>query len=79
MSAKVTPAEARKARSFLYSHHKRGFRIPPRKFAAASRELGVGFRELLRFIARLYSRGQNERVFRLETIRTTASKEGART
>lgn len=67
----VSKAEVQKARSYLYSHHKRGFRVPPKKFAAASRELGVGFRELLRFIARLYARGQQRSVFREEVIRST--------
>jgi hypothetical protein len=68
MSAQVSSAEAQKARAFLYSHHKRGFRIPPKKFAAAAKELGMGFRELIRFLARLYMRGQQRSVFREEAI-----------
>lgn len=72
MSAKVLPAESRKARSFLYSHHKRGFGIPPQRFAAAAKELGVSFRELLRFIAILQSRGQGQSVFRMEALRNLA-------
>lgn len=71
----ISAAEARKARSFLYARHKRGYGIPPRKFAAAARELGVSFRELMRFVAILYSRGQGQQQFRLENIRQIASKQ----
>lgn len=74
----VSNAEVRKARSFLYSHHSRGFRISPRAFAAASRELGVGFRELLRFIGLLYSRGQQGQVIRLQTLREISARGGGR-
>lgn len=70
----VSTAEVQKARSFLYSHHKHGFGMPPARFAAAARELGVSFRELLRFIAILYSRGQGQGAFRLENIRAIAQK-----
>lgn len=68
----VKPAEARKARAFLYAHHKRGFRMSPRKFAAASNELGVGFRELMRFISILMARGQQGGKFRMENLRKLA-------
>ena len=64
----VSSADTQKARAYLYSRHKRGFRIPPQKFAAASRELGLGFRELLGFIGRLYARGQQRSKFREEAI-----------
>lgn len=70
--AKALPAEIRKARSFLFSHHKRGFGIPPAHFASASKELGVSFRELLRFISIIYSRGQGGGVFRMEELRNLA-------
>lgn len=76
--AKVLPAEKRKARSFLYSHHKRGFGIPPARFAAASKELGVSFRELLRFIAILYARGQGTGSFRMEALRNIAQLPGSK-
>jgi hypothetical protein len=71
--ARATPPEIRKARSFLYSHHKRGFGIPPAKFASASKELGLSFRELMRFIAILYARGQGTGSFRMEALRNLAS------
>lgn len=71
---KVLPAEIRKARSFLYSHHKRGFGIPPHKFAGAAKELGVSFRELMRFISILYAQGQGAGTFRMEQLRELASK-----
>jgi hypothetical protein len=70
----ATPPEIRKARSFLYAHHKRGFGISPRKFANSSKELGVSFRELMRFISILYARGQGTGSFRQEAIRNLASK-----
>lgn len=70
----VSNAEVQKARSFLFSHHKRGFRIPPRKFAAAARELGVGFRELLRFIGQLYAGGQQASTFRRAAITRMTTK-----
>lgn len=73
---KVLPAQKRKARSFLFSHHKHGFGIPPEKFAAASNELGVSFRELLRFISILYARGQGTDAFRMETLRNIAHVKG---
>jgi hypothetical protein len=68
------PAEVRKARSFLFSQHKHGFGIPPRKFAASSKELGVSFRELLKFISNLQMRGQGMSSVRQEEIRNIASR-----
>ncbi len=68
----VSTAESQKARSFLYAHHKRGFGIPPARFASSARELGVSFRELLRFISILYSRGQGSGAFRMENLRQIA-------
>lgn len=73
--AAVVPAEVRKARSFLFSHHKRGFGIPPHKFAAASKELNVSFRELLRFISILYARGTQGGAFRMEELRNIAQSQ----
>lgn len=70
--SKATPPEIRKARSFLFSHHKRGFGISPRRFANTSKELGVSFRELMRFISILYARGQGTGAFRQEAIRNLA-------
>lgn len=72
MSASISSAEVQKARSFLYSHHKKGFRIPPKAFAAAAKELGIGFRELLRWIAKLYARGQLQSSFRQQAIQRLA-------
>jgi hypothetical protein len=73
--SKASPAEARAAKSFLRTHAKaRSGEIPPRKFAAASKELGVGFRELLRFISRLYAGGQGEGAFRMDRVRELQGK-----
>lgn len=73
----VSNAEVQKARAFLYSQHQKGFRIPPKQFAAAAKELGMGFRELLRWIAQLYARGQMQSGFRRAAIERLA-KGGAR-
>jgi hypothetical protein len=74
--AKPSPAETRAAKGFLRTHAKaRSGEIPPRKFAAASKELGVGFRDLLRFIARLYSGGQGEGAFRMDRVRELQGKQ----
>lgn len=70
----VSAPEIRKARSFLFSHHKHGFKISPRAFAASSKELGLSFRELLRFISTLYMRGQGQGAIRRENLRKIASK-----
>lgn len=68
----VSTAEVQKARSFLYSHHKHGFGVSPARFAGSARELGVSFRELLRFISIMYSRGQGQGAFRMENLRQIA-------
>ena len=71
----ASPAEARAARGFLRTHAKaRSGEIPPRKFAAAAKELGVGVRELIKFIARLHAGGQNEKAFSMERVRALQGK-----
>ena len=66
----VSAAELRQARAFLRGKAKAGSRdIPPRRFAAAAKELGVGFRELLSLIARLQSGGQGASQQRQELLR----------
>lgn len=66
----VSAAELRQARAFLRGKAKAGSRdIPPRRFAAAAKELGVGFRELLSLIARLQSGGQGVSQQRQELLR----------
>lgn len=72
--SKPSPPEIRKARSFLYSQHKHGFGIKPHKFAASAKELGVNFRELLRFISILQMRGQGQSINRREELRKIASR-----
>ena len=68
MSGMPSTHESQAARAYLFSRHKKGFRIPPKQFAGAAKELGIGFRELLRFIAQLYSGGQNRSAFREAAI-----------
>ena len=70
----ASPKEIRKARSFLYARGLPVQTISPRRFASAAKELGIGFRELLAFIARLYGAGQNQSQFRLEAIRKIAER-----
>lgn len=69
--AQVSPAEVRRARAFLQSRGIRA-RVPPRKFAAAAKELDMGFRELLAYIGRLYSGGQGQQMRISELVRKAA-------
>lgn len=66
--ANALPREVRAARAYLHKKGARAHEIPPRKFANAAKELDIGFDELLQFIARLYSGGQNQSQFRLDVI-----------
>lgn len=70
--SETSSKEVQAARAYLYSRHGKGLGIQPKKFAAASKELGVGFRDLLRFIGRQYARGQQQSTFRQEDIRRQA-------
>lgn len=73
--AAVKPQEVRSARSFLRSYAKAGTKqVSPRKFAQAAKELSVGFRELLRFIAQMQAGGSEQGVFRMELLRRLAGK-----
>jgi hypothetical protein len=51
----------------------RSHEVPPRKFADAAKELDIGFTELLAFISRLYSQGQNQQQFRMDAIAKAAA------
>jgi hypothetical protein len=72
--AVATPPEVRKARAFLRSQNVTTQEIPPRKFANAAKELNKGFRELLSYIRRLRSGGQNQSAERRENIAKQAEK-----
>ena len=73
MSAK--PNEVRRARQYLRHKARAGTRdIPPRMFADASRETGLGFSELLSLIARLQSQGQSAGQFRQELLLKAVSR-----
>jgi len=53
-----TPSEVQAARAFLRTYAQATTSdIPPREFAAAAKELGVGYKELFRTLARLYQGG----------------------
>ncbi len=73
MSKAPSPAEVRSARAFL---QKRGVRPPlqPRSFAAAAKELNIGFRELLAYIRRLYLGGQGQQAAIHELLQREVSK-----
>lgn len=68
--------EKQKARSFLFSHHRRGFGIPPQKFAGAAKELGVNFRELMSFISLQYSRGAQQSLTNQANLQRIAARGG---
>ncbi len=70
----ASPSEVRAARAFLFSKGARSSDIPARRFANAAKELNIGFQQLLAFIARLYSGGQNQSAFRVEAIMREVSK-----
>lgn len=58
MSDQATPAEVQAARAFLRTYAGATSNdIPPREFANAAKESGVGYRELFRAIAQLYAAG----------------------
>ena len=50
--------------------------VSPRQFAAAAKELDMGFRELLAFIGRLYMGGQNQQFRISELVRKAAESGG---
>lgn len=53
-----TSGEVQAARAFLHTYAgATSSDIPPRHFAAAAKELGIGYKELLRTIAHLYQGG----------------------
>lgn len=67
----ATPAsDVRAARRYLQQRGAQG--IPARKFAAAARELGVEFNELLALIGRLYDGYVPETRYRQESIKAAA-------
>jgi hypothetical protein len=69
--------EVNKARSFLRGQvFTRAGEIPPRRFAAASKETGSSFSDLLSVIARSYAGGQGSDLQRQEDI-SAAAKSGA--
>jgi hypothetical protein len=71
----VSAPEVRAAKSFLRQNAKAGTRdIPPHKFAAAAKELKVGFKQLIAQIAHYYEGGQNEAKYRQARIEREASK-----
>jgi tRNA isopentenyl-2-thiomethyl-A-37 hydroxylase MiaE len=70
-----SPEEVRKARAFLRRRGIATHQISPRKFAAAAKEQGKTFTELLRFIGRLMDGAQNEAASRREKIFKAAGGE----
>lgn len=71
----ATPPEVRAARLFLHQNLKAGTHdVPPRHFANAAKETGMGFSELTGVLARLYSGGQNESFYREQAIEQGASR-----
>lgn len=69
---KPSSREVRKARSFLQARRQGSRDIPPRKFAAAAKELNIGFAELLKFIAMIQLGSQGQSIIRMDLIRKAA-------
>lgn len=63
-----SPEEVRRARAFLRRRGIGTHQIPPRRFAAAAKEQGKTFTELLKFIGRLLDGSQGEAGRRREKI-----------
>lgn len=69
----ATPAEIRAARSFLRRHVKAGTAdIPPRHFANAAKEQGVGFTHLLGLLGRMYAQGQSQDMYLNQAVEAAA-------
>lgn len=70
--------EVQAAKSFLRGHifNRAGSEIQPRRFAAAAKETGSSFSDLLGVIARTYNQGQNAAAQRQTDISNSA-KSGA--
>lgn len=69
-----TPQEISAARAFLRGQVGAGTNeINPTRFAAAAKELGLGFRQLLGVLARQASQGQNESSYRQQTVAVAAA------
>jgi hypothetical protein len=70
----ITPAEIRAAASFL---KKRNYKPPvsPRKLAAAAKEQGRSFSEIIAFIMRLFQGQQNQPSQQSEIVRAAAGAE----
>lgn len=65
----ASPPEIRAARTYLRSKLQAGSGdVPPRHFANAAKELGIGFQDLTSVLARLYSGGQNESFYREQAL-----------
>jgi flagellar hook-basal body complex protein FliE len=74
MSKKPTPAEIRAAQSYLRKKRKTP-PVSPRKFAAAAKEQGKSFSELLQFIMRIFQGQQNQASQQRERV-LAASRSG---
>jgi hypothetical protein len=71
----VSAQEIRAARSFL-KRRKAAPPISPARFAAAAKEQGKSFSELIRFLMRTYEGQQNEQAQRREVVLAAAGAEG---
>lgn len=70
-------ARVRAARGFLRQKLKAGTAdIPPRHFAAAADELGIGFSGVAAVLARLYAGGQNQSFYREAALEANLAQGG---
>jgi hypothetical protein len=73
----VPAAQVRDARGFLRQKLKAGTSdIPPRHFAAAAQELGMGFSGVAAVLARLYAGGQNDSFYREQALEANLATGG---
>jgi len=73
----VPAAHVRQARGFLREKLKAGSAdIPPRQFAAAANELGIGFGGVAAVLARLYAGGQSEDWYREQALEADLAQGG---
>lgn len=73
----VAAPRVRAARGFLRQKLKAGTAdIPPRHFAAAADELGIGFSGVAAVLARLYAGGQNQSFYREAALEANLAQGG---
>lgn len=78
VEAMPTGAEVQAARAFLRGHvfNRGGTEIPPRRFAAAKKEIGASHADVLSILARAAAGGQGQDIERQSEIHDIAQGDG---